>query len=117
MRNSGPWSRLFVLVLRNTHKHTHTNTYFTIVFYGMTEIALKYLWQGSKNGKTGVLLRIRSNNFMDRGSELSWLSAFPHEIEFLYPPITFLSPIYEEEYKFKIGDAIIKVVDVKAQMP
>ena len=82
-----------------------------------TEIALKYLWQGSKNGKTGVLLRIRSENFTDRGSELSWLSAFPHEIEYLYPPITFLKPVYyDEEYTFKIGDAIIKVVDVSPKM-
>jgi hypothetical protein len=82
-----------------------------------TEIALKYLWQDLKNGKTGVLLRIRSENFTDRGSELSWLSAFPHEIEYLYPPITFLKPVYhDEEYIFKIGDAIIKVVDVSPKM-
>ena len=54
---------------------------------------------------------------MDRGSELSWLSAFPHEIEYLYPPITFLKPVYhDDEYIFKIGDAIIKVVDVSPKM-
>jgi hypothetical protein len=84
-----------------------------------TEIALKYMWRECKNGKTGVLLRIRSESFADRGSELSWLSAFPHEIEYLYPPITFLKPVYhktEEEYMFKIGDAIIKVVDVSPLM-
>ena len=82
-----------------------------------TEIALKYMWKECKNGKTGVLLRIRSESFHDLGSELRWLSAFPHEIEYLYPPITFLRPVYPNEaYMFKIGDAIIKIVDVSPKI-
>ena len=29
---------------------------------------------------------------MQYGAELQWLSAFPHEAEVLYPPLTYLQP-------------------------
>ena len=29
---------------------------------------------------------------MDRGANLSWVSAFPGEAEVLFPPLTFLQP-------------------------
>ena len=29
---------------------------------------------------------------MDRGADISWLSAFPGEAECLYPPLTYLRP-------------------------
>jgi len=74
-------------------------------------IALKY----SACGNSAVLLRVRSKNFKDRGSELGWLSAFPHEEEFLYPPTTYLRPLKEMPDVFKIGKATFHVVDVEAQ--
>ncbi len=76
-------------------------------------IALKY----SAGGQKAVLLRIRTTNFMDRGAALRWISAFPHEEEYLYPPITFLKPKYETPEIFKIGDVEFEVVDVTAQIP
>jgi hypothetical protein len=76
-------------------------------------IALKY----SATGNKSVLLRIRTTNFMDRGSSLRWISAFPHEEEYLYPPITYLKPRYDKPEIFKIGDVEYQVVDVTAQMP
>jgi len=51
-------------------------------------IALKY----ASTGRVAVLLRIRTQNCMQQGADLTWLSAFPYEKEFLYPPITFLRP-------------------------
>jgi hypothetical protein len=76
-------------------------------------IALKY----SATGNKSVLLRIRTTNFMDRGSSLRWISAFPHEEEYLYPPITYLKPRYDKPEIFKIGHVEYQVVDVTAQMP
>ena len=64
-----------------------------------------------------MLLRIITKNFMVRGSELSWASAFPHEEEFLYPPTTYLRPIHDRPAVFTIGRAVFKVVDVEAQFP
>jgi hypothetical protein len=76
-------------------------------------IALKY----SAEGNTAVLLRIISQNFMVRGAELSWLSAFAHEEELLYSPTTYLRPLTKTPAVFKIGSATFKIVDVEAQMP
>jgi hypothetical protein len=41
-------------------------------------VALKY----SQGGDSSVLLWLRTQNFMDRGVDLTWISAFPHEREF-----------------------------------
>jgi hypothetical protein len=76
-------------------------------------IALNY----SATGNTAVLLCIISQNFMSRGSELSWLSAFAHEEEMLYQPTTYLLPLTKKPAVFNIGSATFKVVDVEAQMP
>jgi len=42
-----------------------------------------------------VLLRLRTSTFMQRGADLSFLSAFPGEAEVLFPPLTFLKPLSE----------------------
>jgi hypothetical protein len=43
-----------------------------------------------------VLLKISLDNFMQYGAELGWLSAFPGEVEVLYPPLTYLQPTGKE---------------------
>ena len=48
-------------------------------------VALKY-----PASSAAVLLRLRTSSFMQRGADLSYLSAFPAEREILYPPLTFL---------------------------
>jgi hypothetical protein len=75
-------------------------------------IALKY----ASRGKTAVLLRVRTSSCMQQGADLTWLSAFPHEVEFLYPPITFLRPIKRNADVFEIGNAVFKIVDVEPQL-
>ena len=52
------------------------------------EIAARY----SQWGSHALLFRIRSTTFMNLGCDISDLSAFPHEHEFLYPPLSFLHP-------------------------
>ena len=37
-----------------------------------------------------LILRLKAASFMDQGVSLSYLSAFPQEQEYLYPPLTFL---------------------------
>ena len=76
-------------------------------------IALKYSAYG---GTHSVLLQIRSKTFMDRGSDMSWISVFPHEKEFLFPPITYLRPFNKESHMFLIGGGTFTIVDVVAEI-
>ena len=39
-----------------------------------------------------LLFMLRAETFMQTGAEISWLSCFPEEREFLYPPLTFPRP-------------------------
>ena len=55
------------------------------------EVAVRY---AIGSGAAAVcLLRLELTTFMQRGAELSYLSAFPSEAEVLYPPLTFLQPL------------------------
>jgi hypothetical protein len=62
-----------------------------------------------------VLLRLITEDFMTRGPDISFLSAFPGEDEYLFPPLTYLSPTGDTE-KLEVDDAIFHVVDVKPRM-
>ena len=77
-------------------------------------VALKYP-QGPA-GSISTLLWIHTDNFMDRGVDLEWLSAFPHEKEFLYPPLCYLKPLRERPIVTKIGDVLFQIVEVKIQV-
>ena len=48
---------------------------------------------------------------MDRGADLSYLSAFPAEAEFLYPPLTFLAPTGQRE-EVSVEGVTFTVVEV-----
>ena len=41
---------------------------------------------------SSVLLKLETSSFMQRGADVSFLSAFPAEAEILFPPLTFLEP-------------------------
>ena len=51
-----------------------------------------------------VLLRIQTEDFMTRGPDISFLSAFPGEDEYLFPPLTYLSPTGVTE-RLEVDDA------------
>ena len=61
-------------------------------------------------------LWLRTQNFMDRGVDLTWISAFPHERTFLCPPLTYMTPVREEPVVVQIGGATYQVIEVKVQM-
>ena len=91
---------------------------------GDLKIALEHSLPGGNNAENAnaVLLRIDAKDEMDRGSELRWLSAFPHEDEFLYPPTTLLRIRDNEEpweYTISKGKSRVscKIVNVKAKYP
>ena len=72
------------------------------------EIAIKYsYWSDSS-----VLLKLTTSSFMQRGADLSFLSAFPAEAEVLYPPLTFLQPVRRFEITLDNGAqyTVIEVV-------
>ena len=75
-------------------------------------VALKY----SQGGEVATLLWLRTKNFMDRGVALTWISAFPHEKEFLFAPLTYLKPLHQEPLICTIGGVTYQVVEVSAQM-
>ena len=62
-----------------------------------------------------VLLRLRTEDSMTRGPDISFLSAFPGEDEFLFPPLTYLSPTGETQ-TLEVDDAVYHVIDVKPRM-
>ena len=75
-------------------------------------IAIKF----SSEGTHAVLLRVRTTGFMNLGAQLGWLSVYPFEVEYLYPPATFLKPLRSKPYVFKIGSVTFHVADVEPQL-
>ena len=63
-----------------------------------------------------VLLSLRTTSFMQRGADLSFLSAFPGEAEVLYPPLTFLKPLGSPQ-TLLLDAATFDVVDVEPHFP
>ena len=44
-----------------------------------------------------LLLRIKVESPMDRGANLKWLSCYPSEDEVLFPPLTYLKPLFKQK--------------------
>ncbi len=77
-------------------------------------IALKH----SQGGDSSVILWMRSQNFIDRGVDLTWISAFPHEREFLYSPLSYMQSVCDSDEPIivKIDGVTYKVFEVKVYM-
>lgn len=56
-----------------------------------------------------LILRVVPTTFMERGSDISWLSLYPGEKEVLYPPLTYLETIRRRRIKNSKG----WVIDVR----
>ena len=61
---------------------------------------------------TALLFKLHTKSFMDRGADLSFLSAFPLEREYLYPPLTFLHPTGKTQ-ELRVGAMSFTVVEVE----
>ena len=63
-----------------------------------------------------VLLRLCTRSFMERGADISYLSAFPAENEVLYPPLTYLQPTGDVQLVERRGYSMT-IVDVAPHFP
>ena len=65
-----------------------------------------------------LLLKIASRSFMDRGADLRFLSAFPGEAEYLFPPLTYLQPTGRRTRVLVGADKVeVTVVEVVPVIP
>ena len=73
------------------------------------QIALSY-----SASKEGVLFRLRTNSSMERGADLTFLSCFPGEREYLFPPLTYLQPVKPVKKKtVTLAGATFTVIEVE----
>ena len=75
------------------------------------QVALNY----SKEHKNRVIFKIVTHGFMEQGAPIRWLSAFPGESEYLYPPLTYIKPTGVEE-TFDVEGVHITALEVVASM-
>ena len=46
-----------------------------------------------------TLVRIKVDSPMEQGADVSWVSLYPGEAEHLYPPLTFVKPLFVQDIK------------------
>jgi len=63
-----------------------------------------------------LLLRLDTCNLMERGADISFLSVFPSEREYLFPPLVYLDPTGEVE-THDDGECSFTIVGVRALFP
>lgn len=70
--------------------------------------------------RSSLLLKLRTSSFMDRGADISFLSAFPGEAEVCFPPLTYLRPTGRTEV-LEFGadnpDCTCTIVEVNVAFP
>ena len=80
------------------------------------EIALRYsLPEDGASASSFVIMRVITKTFMDRGPNIAFLSAFPNEAEYLFPPLTYLKPTGGKSEK-TFGGIMWTVLDVEARL-
>ena len=75
------------------------------------KVAIRY----GATGDNCILLKLRTRSSMERGADLTYLSAFPGEREFLFKPLTFLQPVGAPKKLTLAGRAIV-VIDVEPRV-
>jgi hypothetical protein len=63
----------------------------------LLDVAVRYSLSRHEEVQNVLLFKIRVPTFVSSGAELGWVSAFPHEGEMLFPPLTFLEPTGRED--------------------
>ena len=74
------------------------------------EVAVRY-----SASQAPMLMHLRTPNFMQRGADISFLSAFPAEAEVLFPPLTFMQVVCTREVEVprETGDRRVKYTVVE----
>ena len=84
------------------------------------DIAIRYAkkWQDDDghDGQAALIFRIIVDGWLDQAPDLSFLSAFPHEKEFTYPPLTFFQPVGKMERLIYNGTEFT-ILDAKPSFP
>ena len=62
-----------------------------------------------------LFFKLKTASFLERGVNITFLSAFPAEAEYLFPPLTFLRPTGETQ-EMIVNDAKVTVVEVEPKM-
>ena len=58
-----------------------------------------------------LFFRIKVQSPMDNGADVSWLSAYPVEKEVIYPPLSYMQPLFQQSLKdVTDGEAITMTV-------
>ena len=65
--------------------------------------------------KDALILRLNTSSFMERGADISFLSAFPLTNEVLYPPLTFLRATGAKQ-TLMVGDGSVTILEVIPSM-
>ena len=87
------------------------------------EIALRYAKDWDAEEQVGeksrsLIFRVIVDDFMHLGPDLRFLSAYPHEEEALYPPLTFFKPCSKSQPpKLTYNGTEFTIVDVKPTFP
>ena len=74
--------------------------------------ALRY----ARGGESALLFRLIVPSFINLGADLTFLSAFPHEREYLYPPLTYVRPT-GTVHTLKYEGTEYSVVDCEPSFP
>mmetsp|Transcript_21074 Transcript_21074/g.37711 ORF Transcript_21074/g.37711 Transcript_21074/m.37711 type:complete len:1057 (-) Transcript_21074:472-3642(-) len=56
-----------------------------------------------------LLFRIKVDSPMELGADIRWLSMYPNEAEVLYPPLTFIKPLFQQPIKDCKGGVVVTV--------
>ena len=65
----------------------------------------------------GVIFRLRTHSSMERGADLTFLSCFPGEREYLFPPLTYLQPARPvKTHTVQLAGTTFTFVDVEPKM-
>ena len=78
-------------------------------------VALSY----AAPSQEAVLFKIHTKTQLQRGADLSWVSTFPAEMEYLYPPLVFLQPTGKvEAFDLTIDSqaCVVNVIEVEPQL-
>jgi hypothetical protein len=67
--------------------------------------------------KTALLFKLKIDSFIDMGADLTFLSAFPHEQEYLFAPLTLIQPERgRRPRRFLYGETLFIIIDATVRM-
>jgi hypothetical protein len=78
-----------------------------------TSTSLDVVAEYSKS-KQPLLFRLQTDDFLNRGADISWLSLYPSEKEILYPPLTYLRPVSKKKIENSNGFVVTVVPTISS---